>query len=172
MATTRNAPVQMLWVGGPLSVLERLALTSWLENDHEVHLYSYGKPANTPKGLRICDAREILPAQADTQSSAGGQAPVRFSDMFSFALLQKRGGIWADISVVCLRPLDFAPGMDYFFASEMLPAQPGDDGKLRIRASGCVMKSPPGSPLAQECLDLTRNAAAASSTAATGPLLL
>ena len=167
-----SPPVQMLWVGGPLSVLERLALTSWLANGHEVHLYSYGKPANVPKGLRICDAREILPAQTDTQSSADGTAPVRFSDMFSFALLHKLGGIWADIGVVCLRPLDFAPGMDYFFASEMLPAQPGDEGKLRIRASGCVMKTPAGSPLALESLDLARSSATAGSAAPTGPLLL
>lgn len=172
MSTATHAPVQMLWVGGPLSALERLALTSWLANGHEVHLYSYGKPANTPKGLRICDASEILPPQTDTQSSASGQAPVRFSDMFSYALLHKRGGIWVDIGVVCLRPLDFAAGMDYFFASEMLPAQTGDEGKLRIRASGCVMKSPPGSPLAKECLDLERSSANAGSAATTGPLLL
>ncbi len=172
MATAKHVPVQMLWVGGPLSALERLALTSWLANGHEVHLYSYGKPANTPKGLRICDASEILPPQADTQSSASGQAPVRFSDMFSYALLHKRGGIWVDIGVVCLRPLDFAAGMDYFFASEMLPAQAGDEGKMRVRTSGCVMKSPPGSPLMQECLDLTRSSASAGSGAVTGPLQL
>ena len=91
MATTKYSPVQMLWVGGPLSVLERLALTSWLENGHEVHLYSYGKPANTPKGLRICDAREILPPQADTQSSASGQAPVPHC---SARLRQLHAGGW------------------------------------------------------------------------------
>lgn len=172
MADIAYAPVQMLWVGGPLSALERLSLTSWLANGHEVHLYTYGRPANTPKGLRICDARDILPAQPDTQGSAAGQAPVRFSDMFSYALLNKRGGIWADIDVVCLRPLDFAAGMDYFIASEMVPAQAGDDGKLRIRASGCVMKSPAGSPLIADCLDLARASANAGSSAATGPLML
>jgi hypothetical protein len=168
MAPTVQAPVQMLWVGGPLSALERLALNSWLANGHEVHLYTYGKPANTPRGLRILDAAEILPAQADTQISARSQGPVRFSDMFAYALMHKRGGIWADIDVVCLKPLDFAARMDYFFASEMLPAQPGDEGKLRIRASGCVMKSPAGSPLSQDCLASAR----AGDGATTGPLLL
>lgn len=172
LGTTALAPVQMLWVGGPLSSLERLTLTSWLANSHEVHLYTYGKPANAPKGLRICDAREILPAQADTQSAAGGQGPVRFSDMFSYALLHKHGGIWADIDVVCLRPLDFASGMDYFFASEILPAQAGDEGKLRIRASNCVMKTPAGSPLTKDCLDLALASASAGDSATTGPLLL
>lgn len=172
MAAAKQAPVQMLWVGGPLSVLERMALSSWLANGHEVHLYTYGKPMKAARGLRIFDAREILPAQPETHSSAGGQAPVRFSDMFSFAVLHRNGGIWADIDVVCLRPLDFAAGLDYFFASEMLPAQAGDDGKLRIRASGCVMKAPAGSPLTQDCLDSARAAAGAGGNATTGPLLL
>jgi hypothetical protein len=172
MAAAKYAPVQMLWVGGPLSALERLVLTSWLANGHEVHLYSYGKPANTPKGLRIYDAREILPAEADTHNSAGGQGPLRFSDRFSFALLQALGGIWVSIDVVCLRPLDFAAGLDYFFASEMLPAQAGDEGKLRIRASSCVMKAPAGSPLTKDCLDLAGTAAITGESATTGPLLL
>ena len=170
MAAALHAPVQMLWVGGPLSALERLTLTSWLANGHEVHLYSYGKPANTPKGLRICDAREILPAEADTQSSAGGQGPLRFSDRFSFALLQALGGIWVGIDVVCLRPLDFAAGLDYLFASEMLPAQAGDEGKLRIRASSCVMKAPAGSPLTKDCLESAGSSTSDSAT--TGPLRL
>lgn len=169
MAVASNAPVQMLWVGGPLSVLERLALTSWLANGHEVHLYTYGKPANAPKGLRIGDAREILPAEPDTHHSAAGQAPVRFADRFGFALLNAVGGIWVGIDVVCIRPLDFAAGMDYFFASEMVPPQPGDEGKLRIRASTCVMKAPAGSPLTRDCLD---SAGAGGQNPATGPLLL
>jgi hypothetical protein len=141
MATV-NAPVQMLWVGGPLSPLERLSLTSWLANGHEVHLYTYGKPANSPKGLRICDAARSFRPRPDTQNSASGQAPVRFSDMFSYALLHSTAASGSTSDVVCLRPLDFAAGMEYFFASEMLPAQPGDGDKLRIRTSGCVMKSP------------------------------
>ncbi len=165
-------PVQMLWVGGPLSALERLTLTSWLASGHEVHLYTYGKPANEPRGLRICDAREILPAEADTQHAAGGPRPIRFSDKFSYALLHARGGIWADSDVVCLKPLDFAAEMDYFFASEMLPAQAGDEGKLRIRASNCVMKSPAGSPLTKDCLDIAQATADAATSATTGPLLL
>ena len=169
---TALPPVQMLWVGGPLSVLESLSLTSWLTTGHEVHLYTYGKPANEPKGLRIVDAREILPAEADTQNSAGGQRPTRFSDRFSYALLQARGGIWADIDVVCLKPLEFAAGMDYFVASEMLPAQAGDEGKLRIRASGCVMKAPAGSPLTKDCLDIARASSISADVATTGPLLL
>ncbi len=156
----------MLWVGGPLSLLERLALTSWLKNGHEVHLYSYGKPANAPKGLHIRDAREILPPQPDTHYSAPGKVPVRFSDKFAYALLCERGGIWAGIDVVCLRPLDFAADMTYFFASELLPAQPEDQGKIRIRASGCVMKAPAGSPLLRDCLD------AIDTESTTGPLLL
>lgn len=166
MPARPHAPVQMLWVGGPLSTLERLALTSWLANGHELHLYSYGKPANTPRGLHIRDAREILPAPPDTQRGVPGVTPVRFADKFAYALLCAKGGIWADIDVVCLRALDFAAGMSYFFASEVLPGQPEDQGKLRVRASGCVMQAPAGSPLLRDCLE------AIDREDTTGPLLL
>ena len=165
MATAIHAPVQMLWVGGPLSTLERLALTSWLANGHEVHLYTYGKPANTPRGLHIRDARAILPAEPGGRHAAAN-ANTRFSDRFAYALLCERGGIWADIDVVCLRPLEFAETMTYFFASELLPGQPEDQGKLRIRASGCVMKAPAGSPLLRDCCE------AVGRDDTTGPLLL
>ena len=37
---TAHSPVQMLWVGGQLTTLERLSLTSWLAHGHEVHLYT------------------------------------------------------------------------------------------------------------------------------------
>lgn len=169
---TAHSPVQMLWVGGQLTTLERLSLTSWLAHGHEVHLYTYGRPANTPRGLRIMDAAEILPPQPGTQNSHLGAAPTRFTDLFGYTLLHARGGIWAEIDVVCVRPLDFAGGMDYFFASEMLPPQPGDGDKMRVRTSGCVMKAPAGSPLIEHCLGAARAAADTPENPLTGPLLL
>ena len=167
-----HAPVQMLWIGGPLSTMERLVLTSWLANGHEVHLYTYGKPANAIKGLHICDAREIIPEHADFKNLTGGHRLVRFSDLFSFTLLHKLGGIWAGIDVVCLKPLDFAAGMDTFFATEIVPAQPGDEGNVRVRASGCVMKAPAGSALMLNCLETAKISGDSSDWASTGPMLL
>ena len=142
-------PVQMLWIGGPLSTLERLSLNSFVRNGHEVHLYTYGRPANTPKGLVIKDAGEILPAPA---GDVGPAALISFSERFRIKLLHERGGIWSNIDVVCVKPLEFAAGMDSFFASEMMPAQAGDEGRIRVRASNCVFKAPAGSPILQECL--------------------
>ena len=149
-------PVQMLWVGGPLSTLERLSLTSFLRNGHEVHLYSYGRPANTPKGLVVKDAGEILAlpkleTSVETDAASTVEA-VRFSDRFRSKLLHERGGIWSDIDVICLKPLAFANGMDYFFASQVMPAQPGDEGRMRVRASNCMMKVPVNSPVMHDCL--------------------
>lgn len=154
-------PVQMLWVGGPLSALERLSLTSFVRNGHDVHLYTYGRPANTPKGLVVKNATEILPKPEDH----GGALAARFSDRFRSKLLYERGGIWSDIDVVCVKPLEFAAGMDYFFASEVLPAQAGDDGRVRVRASNCVMKTPVNSPVMHDCLQ-------GAEDAATGPTRL
>ena len=163
-------PVQMLWVGGPLTALERLSLTSYLRQGHPVHLYTYGRPANVPKGLTIKDAATILPCPAGED---GNTVAARFSDRCRSKLLFERGGIWSDIDVVCVKPLEFARGMDYFFASEVIPAQAGDEGKIRVRASNCVMKTPAASPVMQDCLQQADAASnVVGSAANTGPVTL
>ena len=152
------APVQMLWVGGALSALERLSVTSFLKNGHEVHLYTYGKPGNMPRGLEIMDAREILPEDAIFHSNDGyGKGSLTpFSELFRYTLLFAKGGIWADIDMICLRPLQFAADVDYIFASKTLPQQNDPQGKIRVQVSPCLFKTPPASALMQECIDHCR----------------
>ena len=56
-----NDIIQTLWVGVTLSVMERLCLSSFVKNGHEVHLYAYYDIDNVPEGVTIKDGREILP---------------------------------------------------------------------------------------------------------------
>lgn len=126
--------IQSLWIGGRLSALERLAITSFLRCGHEFHLYAYGEIDAVPEGTLLRDASGILPSSAifqyrDQRSYAG------FSNFFRYKLLLERGGWWVDADVVCLRPFDF--DNDYVFASEK-----GSAGELITSA---VIKAPPGS---------------------------
>ena len=43
-------PVQSLWLG-PLSVMERLVVASFVANGHEFHLYSYSEIEGLPDGV-------------------------------------------------------------------------------------------------------------------------
>lgn len=100
-----NRPIQSLWIGDSLSTIERLAISSFLKNGHEFHLYTYGKVNNVPEGTLLLDAREICEFNdsiiINTGFGSGSYAP--FSDYFRFQLLAKKGGWWVDLDVVCLR---------------------------------------------------------------------
>jgi hypothetical protein len=95
--------VQSLWIGGELSVLERLSMASFLKHNHPYHLYVYGPVRGVPEGVEIREAREILPEHS-VFVSQGSYAT--FADWFRWRLLYLRGHYWVDTDVVCLRPFD------------------------------------------------------------------
>src|ERR1044072_9789319 len=101
--------IQGLWIGRPLSGLERLSMTSFLRHGHEYHLYCYDDVREVPTGVLVKDANAILPA-ADIftyQQGPGQGSLAAFSNVFRYRLLLERGGWWADTDAVCLRPWDF-----------------------------------------------------------------
>lgn len=141
-----SSVIQGLWVGDRLSTLERLSIQSYLSNDHQYHLYTYGNVDNVPAGTTIMDGSEILPASAifryrDSPSFAG------FSNYFRHKLLLMKGGWWSDLDVVCCRYFDFEH--PYVFACEELP-----DGTEST--ANCVMKVPRQSPVMQYAWDVCR----------------
>jgi len=115
-----NRIIQGLWVGTELSVMEQLSIASFLNNNHQYHLYTYNEVRNVPAGTCIKDGNEILAASSifqykDRKSYAG------FSNYFRYKLLFEKGGWWADMDMVCLRPFDFTD--EYVFSSELRGTQ-------------------------------------------------
>lgn len=147
--------VQMLWVEGKLSILERLSITSFLANGHPVHLYTYGLSDEVPKGARVMDAREIL-AESECfalRSIVGHGSMAPFSNRFRYKLLFERGGIWSDADVVALKPIEVLAAPDYFFATEFAPPAAGADNRLASVISSCLFKVPAGSAIMRDCLN-------------------
>jgi mannosyltransferase OCH1-like enzyme len=128
--------IQGLWIGPELSVMEQLSIASFLQNDHEYHLYVYDEVKNVPAGTVIKDANQILRAarifQYKHQASYAG-----FSNFFRYKLLLERGGWWIDTDVICLKRFDFTD--DYVFSSEL-------DQEREVISSG-IIKAPAGSEL-------------------------
>jgi len=143
--------IQGLWIGRPLSALERLAMTSFLRHGHEYHLYCYDDVGSVPAGVVVKDGNEILRASEifTYQHGAGRGSLSAFSNLFRYKLLLERGGWWADTDAVCLRPWDF-PG-SIVMASEHAR---GPQAKV---ASG-IMKLPAGHPVAAWCYDAASKA--------------
>ena len=145
-------PIQMLWVKGKLSVLERLAITSFQKNGHPVHLYTYDDVPNAPEGVTLMDGAEILSRNELFQLSGpfGYGSWAAFSNRFRYQLIYKRGGVWCDTDIVCLRPLNFYQPGDYFFCTERQPNR-GSNGGLQSNVNCCAFAAPAGTELMLDC---------------------
>lgn len=107
-----NLNVHMLWVNGELSKLERLSLSSFVKNGFSVNLWTYNSQINSPEGVRVRDARDIVSEDKVFYSKSGSLAP--FSDLFRYKVLLEEPGLWCDADVICLTSSD----QFGFYASE------------------------------------------------------
>lgn len=96
----------MFWHGPRLSRVERLAIRSFLQNGHAVHLHVYDEPSGVPTGAVLHDANEIIPRKRLFRHKRTGSVGV-FADWFRYKLLFQRGGLWVDTDMVCLRPFEY-----------------------------------------------------------------
>jgi hypothetical protein len=129
--------IQSLWIGGPLSEMEKLSIRSFLKNGHPFHLYAYDD-IEVPKGAILCDANEIIPKDHSFLVRGGYSS---FSDFFRWKLILDRGGWWADTDTVCLKPFDFRD--EYVFVGGL-----GKPGTADCVSSG-MFKAPEGSKIMQ-----------------------
>lgn len=97
--------IQSLWIGNPLSNLEKLCVQSFLDHGHQFHLYTYAEIGGVPSGAVIKDANQILPESKIFKASNGSFAS--FSDWFRYALLVEHGGFWVDMDIACIKPFEF-----------------------------------------------------------------
>jgi hypothetical protein len=117
MQETTNLPIiQSLWIGDQLSIVEQLCIASFINNNHEFHLYTYNDIKNIPNGTIIKDANEIISANKIFTYRNGSYAG--FADLFRWELLYKRGNFWVDTDMICIRPFVF--DTDIIFGHESI----------------------------------------------------
>ncbi|MCX7347240.1 MAG: hypothetical protein NTU78_16175 [Alphaproteobacteria bacterium] len=134
-----SLPVHMLWVSGPLSRLARLSLASFMAQGFRVTLWRYA-PVPDAMGVMQADANDIYPARDDDPSDM-----VYLSSLFRYRVLAERGGLWADMDVVALRP-DPAIDVAAMVASEKRrPFRHGEasaTGEGATQVTNCFMANP------------------------------
>ena len=141
-----NTDFHSLWIGTKLGSSELLTLHSFLEHDHEIHLWTYNEIKNVPKGITIRDANLIIPESNVFKYSESGKIDwgkgsyAGFSDVFRYKLLYEYGGWWIDMDVTCLKKFDIED--DYFFRNHWL-----------LPVVGNIMKCPKGSELMLRCYE-------------------
>jgi len=142
-----NNSIQSLWIGGQLSNVERLCIQSFIDHGHEFYLYAYDEIKNAPIGTVIIDAGTIIGREEifTFKSGGWGEGSVSgFADLFRLLMVQKNGGWWVDMDVICLKPFDFTAEMVFCSSHE------GEYGEL---ANNSVFKSPKNSRFIARCLE-------------------
>lgn len=107
--------VRTFWTGPVLSYYEILSLKSFVATGARVFVYSYEKDLEVPDGVELVDADEILSGEVHEFRHANGDKSLALhSDLFRYAVLQKYGGWYADLDIICLT--DKLPEAKTYFA--------------------------------------------------------
>ncbi|MFN8554572.1 MAG: hypothetical protein U0103_24140 [Candidatus Obscuribacterales bacterium] len=152
--------VNSFWYGNSLTPYEVLCIKSFLDHGHSFRLYSYDH-LDVPDGVELCDASDILPRNQlfFYRSGPGAGSVGAFANKFRYALLEKMGGWWVDMDIICLT--DDLPDCDMFFSYE--------EG---TRINNGMVRFPPSSPVMQDCLREAEERGRDLIWAETGPRLL
>jgi len=147
-----NKIVHTLWIGHKLSLMENLTIKLLQKHGHKVHLWCYNKIENIPKNTIIRDASEIMPKESIFRYTGkphkklpnnGIGSLAHWSDQFQLSLLYKYGGIYSQLDLAYLKPLNFKE--KYFFIEDAI-----DSKKKALGAF--LMKCPKGSLFTKNCL--------------------
>ena len=90
-----------LWVGNPMSMIQKISLASFVYHKHDIVLYVYDMNMSVPIGIKKADANEIIP-ESEIFLDNGSYAA--FSDVFRYRMIKKTGLAWVDADTTCLSP--------------------------------------------------------------------
>ncbi len=147
--------IHSVWIGNKLSLLEQLSIRLYQKHGYQVCIWLYDECSGIPSDVIIKDASLIMPKESIFQYNGipnpaihnGGIGSYSFwSDQFQMRLLYSEGGIYSQLDVMMISPMEFK--MDTLFTHDGLTAQT------------CFMKLPKGSPYAlaiSELLEKTVN---------------
>lgn len=88
-----------LWVGGPLTSIQIMCLSSFVYYGKNISLYVYDLDLIVPKGVIKKDARDIVP---ETQVFKFMDSYAPFADIFRYKMIQKTGDVWVDADTILL----------------------------------------------------------------------
>lgn len=127
-----------LWVGGELTSIQKMCLSSFVYYDKPISLYVYDLDIEVPTGVIKKDARDILP-ETHVFKFMDSYAP--FSDVFRYKMINKTGDVWVDADTILLTSdLSELEEKEYMFTK----------GKFENLYLAGVLKAPKDSQLISE----------------------
>ena len=105
-------PVNAVWVGGDIGVMERLTLQLLSNHGHRVNLYTDRKHKGLPSGVTCRKIDPGFPEPVGFQGKPHPSIPnggigsyAHWSDLFAWWTLHHQGGAWIQMDVAALQPL-------------------------------------------------------------------
>ena len=141
--------IKSLWVGGEISTMEKMCIKSFLKNGHDFHLYTYERVKGVPNKSEVKDAKQVIPKEKLNEFQNKERLAI-FADLFRYRLLQKRGGVWVDMDMICLRPFNF---YDEIVIGSERTERSRWELRLPSKAINSVMVLPKKSKIAKYCYE-------------------
>lgn len=129
--------VNSFWIGSELGAVHAACLRSFVRNGHDVVLHAYGKPIDTPTGVRIFDASKLM-NMSEIVMHKRTRSLALASDIYRYRIMREGLGIYIDADMYCIKPLTDA---DYLFGFEE-----------EDRLNGAVLKIPQSSQLLSDII--------------------
>lgn len=106
--------VNTVWIGKKLGLVHAACLRSLIRHGHDVVLHAYGKPEDTPDGVRLFDASKLMDEKEIFAHKTTGSLAIA-SDMYRYRIQREGLGLYVDCDVYCLKPF---PDTDYVLSWE------------------------------------------------------
>ena len=129
--------VNSFWIGRKLGTVHAACLRSFVRNGHDVVLHAFGRPEDTPDGVRIFDAAKLM-AETEIISHKKTGSLALASDVYRYRIMREGLGIYIDADMYCIKPMT---DDEYLFGFENAD-----------RLNGAVLKIPQNSGLLTDIL--------------------
>lgn len=106
--------INSLWIGKRLGPVHAACLRSFVRHGHDVVLHAYGKPEDTPDGVRMFDASKLMNEKEIFSHKSTGSLAIA-SDMYRYRIQREGLGLYVDCDVYCIKPF---PDTDYILSWE------------------------------------------------------
>lgn len=96
--------VNTVWIGKKLGPVHAACLRSFVRHGHDVVLHAYGRPEDTPKGVRLFDASKLMDEKDIFAHKNTGSLSIA-SDVYRYRIQRESMGLYVDCDVYCLNEL-------------------------------------------------------------------
>lgn len=134
--------VNTVWIGKKLGPVHAACLRSFVRQGHDVVLHAYGKPEDTPAGVRLFDASKLMSENEVFSHKETGSLSIA-SDVYRYRIQREGLGLYVDCDVYCVKPFT---DREYIYSWES-----------NYRLNNAIIKFPQKSDLLQSMLSASED---------------